>query len=148
VSDNFIKPQEAIAGADKVLSIYGRWPDMHDFEVPKVVFERELQDDEFGPFITVFVHMWMADKSGYSKHNMVGIRFNNIVEHNIEGFNHQNVIDNITIKAGKDNADNQIYHVTIPGIFGFGATITCRSIEIVSIEPGAPTYSQYTKIKR
>jgi hypothetical protein len=148
MTDNFIKPQDLIIGADKILAIYGQWPDMHDFEVPKVIFERELPDDEFGPFITVFIHMWHAGKNGYSNHNIVGIRFNNVIKHDAGGFNHQNVINDITIKSDKDNADNPIYHVNVPDIFGFGATITCRSIEVVSIEPGAPTHSQYTKIKR
>ncbi len=147
MTENFIKPEEVILGAYKILAIYGRWPDMHDFEVSKVIFERELPDDEYGPFITVFVHMWSADKNGYSKHNIVGIRFNNVIEHDSSGFNHQNVIDDITIKSDKDNADNQIYHINVPDIFGFGASITCRSIGITSIEPGAPPHSQYTKKK-
>jgi hypothetical protein len=148
MKEGFIKPQDVITGADKIIAIYGQWPDMHDFEVAKVVFERELPDDKFGPFITVFIHMWHADKNGYDKHNIVGIRFNNIIEHVVEGFNCQNVINDITIKSGKDNADNQLYYVIIPSIFGFNATITCRSIEIVSVESGAPKDSQYTKIKR
>ncbi len=111
--DNFVKPQDVIISADRVTSIYGQWPEMHDFEVPKVVFERELPDDEFGLFIKVYVHMWYADKNGYGKHNIVGIRFNNVIEHDAEGFNHQNVINNIMIKSGKDNADNRIYHVSV-----------------------------------
>jgi len=148
MTESFIKPKDVIIGADKIKAIYGQWPDLHDFEISKVIFDRELPDDEFGPFITVFVHMWSADKNGYSKHNIVGIRFNNVIEHDAGGFNHQNVINDITVKSDKDNANNKIYHVNIPDIFGFGATITCRSIEIVSIEPGAPPHSQYTKIKR
>ncbi len=89
--------------------------------------------------------MWHAEYRKYEKHNIIGFRFNNVIEHSAEGFNHQNVIDDITIKSDKDNADNQIYKVEIPGIFGFGASITCRSIEVISIEPGAPAHSQYTK---
>jgi hypothetical protein len=145
MEEGFIKPQDVIIGADKVIAIYGRWPHMHDFEVPKVVFERERRDDKFGPFITVYIHMWHAEYRKYDKHNIVGLRFNNVIEHSAEGFNHQNVINDITIKADKDNADNQIYKVEVPGIFGFGASITCRSIEVVSIESGAPLHSQYTK---
>lgn len=143
MKEGFIKPQDVIIGADKIIAIYGQWPDMHDFEIPKVVFERELPDNRCGPFITVFIHMWLADKNGYSKHNIVGIRFNNIIEHEVEGFNQQNVINDIMIQSGRDSADNQIYHVTIPSLFGFDATIACHNIEIVSIESGAPAHSQY-----
>ena len=141
--DYLIKPQDVITGAEKIISIYGRWPDMHDFEVLKVVFERDLPDDESGPFITVFIHMWHADNVGYSKHTVVGIRFNSVLEHRVDGFNRQNVIDDMAIRVGTDNDRNRIYYVTMPGIFGFDGKITCRSMEVVSVEPGAPKNSQY-----
>jgi hypothetical protein len=146
MTDNFLDPGAVIIGAEKIISIYGKWPDLHDFEIPKIVFERNLPEDEFGPFLTVFVHMWQAADGGYGKHNVVGIRFNKIIEHDSVGFNHQNVIDDMEIMASEDNAGNIIFKVTIPSIFGFGTELTCHSIEIISVEPGAPPHSQYERI--
>jgi Immunity protein 50 len=143
----FLEPEAVIKGANRIVAIYGRWPSFHDFEIVKVVFERNSLDDQWGPHITVYIHMCqimgeLADGHFvYDKHNVVGLLFRSVLDYSEQCFNHQNVIDDIEITLTHDEANNELYQVLFPGLHGIELALTCRKIEVASIESGIPPWS-------
>jgi Immunity protein 50 len=92
-----------IEGSDKLTSIFGFWPSFHDAEVIELNFWRGNVDpgaDTYDfPVLTVKIHLWeMTDdvnRQGYfgrQKHTLTTIRFHDVDEFTMEGFNHQNAI--------------------------------------------------------
>jgi Immunity protein 50 len=141
---SFIKNNEL------VLKAYGRWPSFHDFEIVKVEFDRALDINHDGPFITVHLHMWQIigkTEDGkhfrFSNHHMVTLRFNRVAEYTFEGFNHQNAIDDWEVEAVTDDRGNLYCHVTLPALYGVDMSIKCQAIEVLSITPGMPRDSVY-----
>jgi hypothetical protein len=53
----------------------------------------------------------------YHKHNIVAIRFSNVIEHEFNGFNVQNVIVDWEVASFKDEASNACYEVCLPAIW-------------------------------
>lgn len=145
---NLIDPEVVIKGANRIVEIYGCWPSFHDFEIVKILFERNLVEDRWGPHITVYIHMCeVCGKSAkgnnfkYHKHNVVGILFRNILDYSEQGFNQQNVINDIQITLTHDESNNDIYQVIFPSLYGVALALSCRQIEIASIESGIPAFS-------
>jgi hypothetical protein len=146
-----MKPEEIIKNSRLITDIYGEWPSFHDYEITKVVFERNIEKDEDGPFITIFIHMWkVTGKSDdgkkiiFGKHNIAEIRCNNVAEYKLNEFNQQNVIDDIDIS--EEEHDKTKYTVIrFPCIFGADILIKCRTIEVLSVKQEIPRYSVYEK---
>jgi len=79
----------------------------------------------------------------YRKHNAVAIRFGNVIAHKLNGFNHQNVIDDCEVQSFKNEAGNICFDVYLPALFGADLKSKYRQIEVLSLTPGVPAYSVY-----
>ncbi len=145
---SFLNPEDVIKDSCKVVEIYVKWPSFHDYEIVRVIFDRNSPEGQRGPHITIYFHMWeIVGKSTegksfkYDKHNVVGILFRNVGDYTEQGFNQQNVINDIGISLTHDESNNSLYNVLIPDLYGVGFELTCRSIEVVSLERGVPKFS-------
>jgi len=81
---------------------------------------------------TFKVHRGETDSKGYGKttnHSVVRFRFDEPDELVIEGFNHQNVLFDITFKL----IDN-VVHVIFEGIYGVHATFRCQRVTVEAVE--------------
>lgn len=141
---SFIKNNEL------VVKTYGRWPSFHDFEVIRVEFDRALNSNHNGPFITVHLHMWEiigetedGTRFRFGNHHVVVLRFNQVAEYTFEGFNHQNAIDEWEVEAVTDERGNLYYQVDLPSLYGVDLSIKCQEIEVLSVTPGLPKDSVY-----
>lgn len=86
-----------IINSSRLEEIYGGWPSFHDAEIHEIKLQRNIKED--GAFLELIIHLYEmtpdVDKKGYyklAKHNLVTIRFEEITDMQLEGFNHQNVI--------------------------------------------------------
>lgn len=132
-----------IVGSEKLTNIFGRWPSFHDAEVHELHFERGHIDTdakvyEF-PRLTVKLHLWLltneVNQKGYyvlTNHTLLTMRFCDVDNFKMEGFNHQNAIFGLEIEQkSREEGPTPYFAVTFDPSFGIGATFTCRRIEIV-----------------
>jgi hypothetical protein len=137
--------ESLIRGSEKPLTIFGRWPSFHDAEVIELRLSREAagigRDRHKRPHLLARIHTWdmtnELDSTGHyvlKNHTLVTLRFSDIRELKLEGFNHQNVILGLTIQPKEANcsADSK-FHVELDPSFGVGASFDCADMEIVDV---------------
>src|SRR5215467_15356442 len=97
------KIETYIAGSEKLINIFGYWPDFHDAEILEINFWRGDVDPDQGrydfPVFSITVHLWEmtneTDPKGFLKrrhHVAAKIRFFDVDYFQMKGFNHQNAI--------------------------------------------------------
>lgn len=131
-----------IPGAEKVVSIFGRWPSFHDAEVIRFVLERS---DPYaaGPSIFVDVHAFemtseiAADGIYVLKHHtLISFHFAGVVEVQLEEFNNQNVLRDLDIIEISDRQMELLkYEVHFDSTFGLDARFLCREVTITNVQP-------------
>ena len=143
-----------IVGSEKLTSIFNRWPSFHDAEVHELQLERghidtDAQVYEF-PHLTLKAHLWLmtndvSDKGFYvsTKHTLLTMRFYDVDNFKMAGFNHQNAIFALGIEQKtREEGPTPYFAIDIEPAFGMEATFTCLRIEIVEAIPcnseGAP----------
>ena len=135
--------ESLVAGSEKLLTIFGRWPSFHDAEVMEIRLTRKPKEPggkrDCGVELSVRIHTWdmtnVVDSSGYyvlKNHTLVTFRFSGVEELKLEGFNHQNVIFGLTIQP-KESSDggSAKFHVEFDPSFGVDAMFDCSAIEVV-----------------
>ena len=97
------KIETYIAGSEKLINIFGYWPDFHDAEVLELHFLRghiNVEEGQFDlPALTISIDLkeWAIpiESSGNTvlrRHIWATLRFADIDNFRMEGFNHQNAI--------------------------------------------------------
>ena len=139
-----------IEGSGKLTGIFGYWPTFHDAEIVELQLWRgDVYPDTkkyVFPVLTVKLHVWEltseVDTAGYlvlRKHTLTTLRFHDVLDLRIDGFNQQNSILELSI-ARKQNTEGpgRTFTVNFDPAFGMGAEFTCSRIEVVD----AVAYSQ------
>jgi hypothetical protein len=128
-----------IENAELVESIFGCWPSFHDAEIHSIMITR---DCESGPQMDVTIHHWKmtseVDSKGYyvlKNHTLTTLRFFELSELQLAGFNRQNVLVDIEITevAGVDSKSS--FSVLMPTNFGCDASFICGRIRVLSAAP-------------
>jgi hypothetical protein len=129
-----------IPGAVNVIAWFGHWPTFHDAEVLSIWLDRTA-----GCLVAVHAFSKTAetDASGHfvlDKHAVVTFVLegfpqdsSGIVNTNIAGFNHQNVLSGLTV-----NRNGDWYELSLEGIYGVDGVISATQMRI-EIAPGIPT---------
>ncbi len=134
--------ESKIQNSPSLTYIFGRWPSFHDAEVLHIRLDRgELKS--FTPYLQATVHVFemtsQIDEQGryvLKNHVAVTFRFNEIYELKLEDFNHQNVLQGLSIVDVSDKQLERIkFEVSFDGIFGLSAKFQCNSVHIESVEP-------------
>jgi len=120
--------------------VFGYFPSFHDAEVLRIVLDRE--SNGLLPTLEALIHVFemtseVRDRKYVLKnHTLVMFQFQEIDGIELNGFNHQNVLQGLSIK---DISDRQLeslkFDVTFDGVFGVDASFKCRAITIVSVAP-------------
>jgi hypothetical protein len=120
--------------------VFGRFPSFHDAEVLQIVLRRE----SIGTLPTLEAQIHVFEMTSQIKngryvlkhHSLVTFQFLEIDGLNLDGFNHQNVLQGLSIKDISDyQLENLKFEVGFDGIFGVDARFKCRSVKIVSVAP-------------
>ena len=129
-------PSAFVANTAKVIAIYGGWPTFHDAEVVSLSLDRgNFSDIEPSMVVRVWtfkVHRDQTDSNGYYRttdYSIVTFRFNCPDEWSVEGFNHQNVLAEITFEF-----IDGLVHVTMCGLYGIHAAFRCSSASVEAVE--------------
>ncbi len=132
-------------GADRLISVFGRWPSFHDAEVLRFTLDRGEALDE-GPTALVDVHVFemtnQVSAEGYfvlRHHTLVRFRFGGVDQLTLSGFNHQNAIWELVIEnVAEPELERAKYDVTFVGSFGVEAHFVCQRISIDDVRPYEP----------
>ena len=132
-----------IEGNEKLTSIFGYWPSFHDAEVLDVhLWRGDVQPKEkqyLFPVLTTKLHVWELTKEvnqqGYfvlRKHTLATLRFHDVLDLRLEGFNQQNAILELSITRNRSSESPAgAFVVNFDPAFGMGAAFTCSRIEVV-----------------
>ena len=135
--------ESLIKGSEKLLTIFGRWPSFHDAEVIEIQLSRVpagARGNRYeGPQLLAKFHTWditnEVDSTGHyvlKHHTLVALRFSDMREIKLEGFNHQNVIFGLTIQLKEsNNPTDSKFHVEFDPSFGVDAIFDCSAIEVI-----------------
>jgi hypothetical protein len=129
-------PQEDVVNSAALMSAFGSWPSFHDAEVASIVLRRGPQKPSLECVIHVFEMTSDVDERGnfvLRNHVLVTLRFDDIVLNRLDGFNHQNAIDGLSIRRS-EHGDGR-FSVEIPPNYGCDVSLTCGSIEVAGVEP-------------
>jgi hypothetical protein len=131
----------------KLTDIFGYWPNFHDAEIVEVHFTRgdspEFQVRQ--PILTVKLHTWQSsgevDARGYgvlTHHTLATLRFHDIEDFGMEGFNRQNVISELLVeRQERTDGSSPFFSVKFWACYGMGAVFKCARIEVVETVPCA-----------
>ncbi len=111
------------------MAFFETWPTFHDAEVRKLRLDREGVCLELEVY--VFTTGRDTDERGFyrlSAECLLTLRFYEVEEVKLEGFNHQNVLFSLTV------AKEQRFEVELESIFGISGTFSCSVIEVVSAQ--------------
>jgi Immunity protein 50 len=122
-----------VPGAADLFAWFGFWPNFHDGEVLSVHLDRA------GPS-HLRVHTWERtnelDNRRYyvlRKHVVVTFILEDIRDSELDEFNHQNVLNDLTLTE-----DPSGFRLELGPCFGLNGTITARSVRI-ELEAGKPS---------
>lgn len=132
-----------ITGSEKLTNIFGYWPSFHDAEVLELHLWRGYVEPDKNsyifPVLTLRVHVWEmtkeVDEHGFfvlRHHTLVTLRFRDVEDLKMDGFNHQNAIFALSI-AQRERASNAspYFDVELEQSFGVGSTFKCLGIQVV-----------------
>lgn len=149
-----------IQGVEKITEIFGRFPSFHDAEVLKIVLDRS-GSGKFKPTLESLMWTWqMTNEIDENRrivlenHCFVDFKFSEIAELSLQGFNHQNVINELVIEEVSDKhyelfkSDNEYakqwikqmieshtFYVKFEYCHGVVADFFCKEITVLSVMP-------------
>lgn len=134
---------QGVQGADKLVEVFGYWPSFHDSEVVSFKLDRTGRSAGPGPSLDVLVHAFEmtseVDAKGYyvqRNHVLVQLRFDEIDDLDMSGFNHQNVLMDIELVDLRDQLlEKNRWAVSFNASFGCRAAFQCRNFTVVSVTP-------------
>jgi hypothetical protein len=127
-------------GAEKLTSVFGDWPRFHDAEIIAAQLIRD-RDQPKSPRLELMLRWWLKAYTwnGHSypeSDSQITLRFHNVDQVELSEFNHQNVVDSLTISSPDDNPD--WLAVDLNSSFGLLGSFRCRSLEVVEVIPFEP----------
>ena len=139
--------ESLIQGSDKLKSVFGYWPSFHDAEVIEIHFWRGDIDTDNSkyvfPILTAKLHLWEITREvgpggflGRRNHTLARLRFYDVNDFKMEGFNHQNAILGLRLAScERIEGPSPLFDVHFDPAFGMGATLTCSRIEVLDAVP-------------
>jgi hypothetical protein len=139
-------PENLVERSERLTSIFGYWPSFHDAEVIEFnLWRGDVEPDAkryIFPTLTAKIHLWEItseiDARGYlvlRHHTLATLRFHDIFELCMNGFNHQNAIFGLSITSAPTEGFPQRLHVEFEPAFGVTATFYCLRVEVVEAQP-------------
>ncbi|GAA3946858.1 Imm50 family immunity protein [Hymenobacter algoricola] len=124
----------SIVNSEIVLQHFGYWPDFHDAEVDKVIFETHPTGRYSVTFFIAASEMLSeVDEKGYykqTKHCIVALQFIGIKEVEFNYFSHQNALFDLKFEASGNDIE-----CTFESSVGLDAFIVAEEAFVMSLTP-------------
>lgn len=134
----------SVLGAEQLVAVFGYWPSFHDAELLWLRLDRQSNiEDYYGPTLETLVHAFErtsdvgADGCYVLRHHvLVHLRFSDVVELQLEGFNHQNALTELSLTDLRDRHMEQVkWSVRFESAFGVDSSFQCHAVEVISVVP-------------
>lgn len=137
-----MKIEEKIQNSQLLTKIFGGWPSFHDAEVVSITLNRKSADESIGSELIADIYLFkitskVSEEGKYILENktLLRLRFEEIKELEMAGFDRQNVLMGLAIKDISDQQLERIkFQVSFDGVFGMEATFQCFKIVIDSVK--------------
>jgi hypothetical protein len=134
---------ERITGSAQLVAVFGYWPSFHDAEVLWMHLDRRSHGEGSGPTLEALLHVFeITQEVGpdgcyiLRHHVLVHLRFQDVVELRLEGFNHQNALMGLTLTDLRSRQWQHIlFEVRFDSSCGMDASFQCHAVEVVSVVP-------------
>jgi hypothetical protein len=136
-----------IEGSEKLTQVFGYGPTFHDAEVLDVhLWRGDVKPDAkqyVFPVLTVKLHVWELTSEvnpyGYlvlRHHTLATLRFHDVLDFRMEGFNHQNAIFGLSIVCEQRTEwPSPGFAVNFDPAFGMEATFVSSRVEVIEAIP-------------
>jgi hypothetical protein len=143
------KIESLISGSEKLTNVFGYWPSFHDAEVLELHLDRGTIQTDKGiykfPVLTLTIHVWELTKEVNSEgylvcrhHTVVTLNFCDVSDFQMEGFNHQNAMLELSIiSRQRSEGPSPYFVVELVPAFGMGASFECLQVEVIDAVPCA-----------
>jgi hypothetical protein len=121
-------PPPHIVGAEKVISIFGHWPTFHDAEILDAHLTRDRGSPK-SPRLELVLRWKLPPSTGHASDSQITLLFNDVEEVELSEFNHQNVVNSLTVSA----LDHDWLAVDLNSSFGLFGSFRCRAVEVVEV---------------
>jgi hypothetical protein len=133
---------DRIPGVEQLLAVFGSWPSFHDAEVLWVRLDRGPASVG-KPLLEAMIHTFEMTNTvgtdGYyvlKNHVLVHLRFDGVNDLRLDEFNHQNVLDGLTLSEPRGvGLQQRAWEVTFHSTYGLGASFRCEALEVVCVRP-------------
>jgi hypothetical protein len=137
----------SVPGGSELVAWFGHAPSFHDAEIVSLSLNRRSAS-------TLVLHAWNTTKEvddrGYfvlDRHAVVTFVLLDILDLELDGFSHQNVVSGLILRRAPDRPDRSSFYwrdaspddfeIELEPCFGLDGRIRCRSVS-VSFVPGKP----------
>jgi len=139
--------ESLIRGSEKLTRIFGYWPSFHDAEIIDLHFWRGVVEPDQGrydfPVLTLKIHVWEltndVNSNGFlvlKHHTITTLRFFDVDDFRMEGFNHQNAILGLSVThEQRAEGPSPYFAVHMDPAFCMGASFSCLRVEVVDALP-------------
>jgi hypothetical protein len=125
-----------IANKEQVIQLFGEWPSFHDAEVISIELRRGESPGQFTDlFAAIQVRKYMPANVGTAEFEMatthdgvITLRFSSISDLSLSEFNHQNVIDDISMSQ-----EGSRVNVTFVSIYGVECFFKCAQAVVTDV---------------
>jgi Immunity protein 50 len=133
-----------VSNSEALTSIFGKWPSFHDAEVLRIRLDRG--EGLSGASLEADIHAWEmtpeVDARGFfvlRHHTLVTLRFDDIAELDLHGFNHQNVLWDLKLERLSElESAREQWSVALPTSHGVSARFVCARISVIAARPHEP----------
>ena len=136
-------PAPFVEASQRLTSFFGAWPSFHDAEVIALYLWRgnicPERNSWVEPILTAKIQVLEATQIGAQHAGndaLVTFRFHGVDNLQLDGFNHQNAINGLTMTLGFHNQSrlSSVQVCFIQG-HGVGGSFRCSRIEVVDVKP-------------
>lgn len=129
----------SVPGASEVVEWFGFWPSFHDAEITRVHLNRSRPS-----YIDVHTFRMTSEltASGHylcDKHAIVTFELVELLEVNLQDFNHQNVVSGIDIASTESG-----FQLIFEGCYGLVGSVSATTVKL-SLSAGVPDDSVYQR---
>lgn len=139
----------SVENRDKLIALFGDWPSFHDAEVIDLHYWRgdikpgDWDDRNVFPVLTVKIRILRATQPDFDGENkkdaIVTLRFHDVGQFEMDGFNHVNQIIDLSIATDNQRYAQPYHHVVFERGFGMQASFHCFRIEVLDTFVALPT---------
>lgn len=125
-----------VVNREALEELFGGWPSFHDAEVLDITVARGAKPDQ-APNLVASIHIRKSEPANFGTaafemaptHDVVVVMsFGGVSDVSLEGFNHQNVIDELAISSNATGTE-----VVFDSIFGVHCFFRCQSITVQQV---------------